>query len=233
MAESCRLPALAAIALLALLGACVPAASEETTAVTTPTGPVAYQPTATGATWAYLPERATLDEPRVVVRVDGPTVVDGQVRTAWRLVGRGLEVAWFREHRDDGTFLVREERPGTRITFDPPLQELQAGPFRVGQTWGGTTTATLVFPGAAPENRRQSLALEYRTTIVDRREVTVAAGTFEVFVLNFTSRTFDESGAVVEELTQETWYAPHLGEVRTENGFFLVASNLIGLPAAE
>jgi len=60
--------------------------------------------------------------------------------------------------------------------------------------------------------------------------VTVAAGTFEVFVLNFTSRTLDEDGVVLEELTQETWFAPYLGEVRTENGFFLVDSNLLGLP---
>jgi hypothetical protein len=70
------------------------------------------------------------------------------------------------------------------------------------------------------------------TTVVDRREVTVTAGTFEVFVLNFTSRTTDESGEVVDELTQETWFAPYLGEVRTENGFFLVDSNLLGLPRA-
>lgn len=233
MPEPRRLSALIAVTLLVFLGACVPASSEEASVVTTPTGPVAYQPTATGATWSYLPERAALDEPRVVVRVDGPTVVDGQVRTAWRLVGRGLQIAWFREHRTDGTFLVREERPGARIGFDPPLQELEPGPFRVGQSWGGTTTATLEFPDAAPENRRSTLSLEYRTTIVDRREVAVAAGTFEVFVLNFVSRTYDESGAVVEELTQETWYAPYLGEVRTENGFFLVESNLIGLPRAE
>src|SRR6056297_3609043 len=199
------LPLLAAAAIVLLIGACAPAASEETEAVTTPTGPVAYVPRATGAAWAYLPDRATLDEPRVVVRVEGPTVVDGTVRTAWRMVGRGLDIRWFREHRDDGTFLVREERPGA-------------------------TTATVRFPEAAPENRTSTLALDWITTVVDRRPVTVAAGTFEVFVLNFTTRTLDEDGTVLEELTQETWFSPYLGEVRTENEFFLVDSNLLGLP---
>ena len=224
--------ALTGTLLIGLLAACAPQTAEETEAVTVPTGPVAYRPVATGATWAYLPDRATLDEPRVVVRIEGPTVLDGQVRTAWRMVGRGLDVTWFRDHRPDGTYLVREERPGARILFDPPVLELEAGPLRVGQSWGGRTTATLVFPDAAPENRSTVLPLEYRTTVVDRRTVSVAAGTFEVFVLNFTTRTFDETGAVVEELTQETWFSPHLGEVRTENGFFLVDSNLLGLPPA-
>lgn len=217
------------VALVALLSACAPTVGE-TQVVDDPTGPVAYVPTSTGAAWAYLPDRAKLDEPRVVVRIEGPTVLAGEVRTAWHMVGRGFDITWFREHREDGTYLVREERPGTLITFDPPIQEWTAGPFRVGQTWSGSTTATVVFPDAAPENRQTSLTLEYVTTIVDRRDVTVAAGTFEVFVLDFTSRTFDEEGTILEELNQQTWFSPHLGEVRTETGLFLVDSNLIGLP---
>jgi hypothetical protein len=221
------------LALAAALVSCVPAASEETEVVTDPTGPLSYVPTATGARWTYLPDRATLDEPRVTMAVEGPTVVGGEVRTAWRMVGRGLDVRWFRDHREDGTYLVREERPGTIITFDPPILELPGEPLRVGQSWRGETTATLRFPDAEPENRLSSLDLQWVSTVVDRRSVTVAAGTFEVFVLNFTSRTLDEEGTVVEELTQETWFAPYLGEVRTENGFFLVDSNLIGLPRAQ
>lgn len=220
------------LTLAAVLASCVPAASEETEVVTDPTGPLSYVPTATGARWSYLPDRATLDEPRVTMTVEGPTVVAGEVRTAWRMVGRGLDVRWFRDHREDGTYLVREERPGTIITFDPPILELPSGPLRVGESWRGETTATLRFPDAEPENRLSSLDLQWVSTVVDRRTVTVAAGTFEVFVVNFTSRTLDEEGTVVEELTQETWFAPYLGEVRTENGFFLVDSNLIGLPRA-
>jgi hypothetical protein len=221
------------LALLLLLAAgCAPAAQEEAEVVTRPTGPLRYVPVATGATWTYLPDRATLDEPRVRLTVEGPTVVDGEVRTAWHQVGRGLDVRWFREHREDGTYLVREERPGTIIRFDPPIKEIPTGPLRVGQTWSGRTTASLRFPEAEPENRTSSLEVDWVTTVVDRREVTVAAGTFEVFVLNFTSRTTDAEGTVVDELTQETWFAPYLGEVRTENGFFLVDSNLLGLPRA-
>lgn len=62
------------LALVAALASCVPAASEETEVVTDPTGPLSYAPTATGARWTYLPDRATLDEPRVTMAVEGPTM---------------------------------------------------------------------------------------------------------------------------------------------------------------
>ena len=227
---------LAAVVALVLLGACAPAASGDgpaAQAASQVTGPVAYLPTATGARWSYLPNGAQLSEPLVVTTVQGPTVLDGQVRTAWRTVGRGLDVRFFREHTSEGTFLVREERPGTTITFDPPIRELPTAPLRVGQSWSGETTATVVFPEATTGDTRETLDIEWVNTVVDRRMVTVAAGEFDVFVLNFTSRTTDEDGNVIEELTQETWYSPYLGEVRTENGFFLVESNLTGLPHAE
>lgn len=222
-----------AAAVVVLLAACAPRASEEGPSAETAsrvTGPVAYVPTATGARWSYLPNGAQLSEPLVVTTVEGPTVLDGQVRTAWRTAGRGLDVRFFREHRVDGIYLVREERPGTHITFDPAIRELPGPPLQVGQSWSGETTATVTFPEAASDNRSETLEIEWVNTVVDRRTVEVAAGEFEVFVLNFTSRTLDEDGRVVEELTQETWFSPYLGEVRTENGFFLVESNLIGLP---
>lgn len=229
----------AAVALLGavvMLAACAPSASDGGPAAqagSQVTGPVPYAPALTGARWVYLPDGAQLSEPLVVSTVLGPTVLDGQVRTAWRTVGRGLDIRFFRDHAADGTYLVREERPGTIIDFDPPILEQPAGPLRVGQTWSGATTATLTFPEAEVENRRQQLAIDWVTTVVDRRPVNVPAGSFEVFVLNFTTRSVDENGDVVEELTQETWYAPHLGQLRTENGFYLVESNLIGLPRAD
>lgn len=232
-APSRRLVALALATATLLLGACAPRAGDEgpsAEAASRVAGPVAYMPTATGARWSYLPNGAQLSEPLIVTTVEGPTVQDGVVRTAWRTAGRGLDVRYFREHRPDGTFLFREERPGTRITFDPPIRELPGEPLRVGHTWSGTTTATVTFPEAERDSQVETLEIEWVHTVVDRRTVEVAAGEFEVFVLNFTSRTIGEDELLAEELTQEIWYSPYLGEVRTENGFFLVESNLIGLP---
>lgn len=218
-----------------LWSACAPAAEDEgeAEARTNPTGPVSYVPTATGASWSYLPNGAPLSDPRVNVTVEGPTVLDGDVVTTWRQVGRGFDVRYFREHTDEGTFLLREERPGTIITFDPPIRELPPGPLRVGATWSGETTATLRFPEAEEAQRSEQLEVQWVHTVVDRRTVDVVAGEFEAFVLNFTSRSVNDEGEVVDELTQETWFSPYLGEVRTENGFVLVESNLRGLPRAE
>ena len=220
------------IATLALLAACAPAAEDQAELVETPTGPLAYHPTPTGAVWSYLPERATLSESRLNTRIEGPTVLDGQVRVSWRTAGRGLEIRHFREHRSDGTYLFRTERPGTILTYDPPIHEMPDRELRVGDRWDGATTVTTRFPEARPENREQVLDVDYVTTVVDRRSVTVPAGTFEVFVLNFTSRTLDDSGEVIEEFTQERWFAPYLGIVRNEQGHLLVDSNLLELPRA-
>ena len=228
-----RRSALALLAVAGLLAACAPGTEEEgpsAQAGSQVVGPLQYVPIATGARWSYLPDGAQLSEPLVVTTVLGPTVLDGQVRTAWRTVGRGLDVRFFRQHGPEGTFLVREERPGTIIEFDPPIRELPGEPLRVGQSWSGETTATVTFPDADAEHRTQRLGLDWVSTVVDRRPVNVPAGPVEVFVLNFTSRSVDEEGNVVEELTQETWFSPYLGQVRTENGFYLVESNLIGLP---
>lgn len=214
--------------LVLLLAACAPSADGPRVTVAQLTEPVGYYPQQTGATWQYLPSNALLDEARVFQRVEGPTVLDGQVWIAWRLVGRGLDVISYRQYRPDGVFLRRELRPGTEIDFDPPIREYPSeGSLRVGATWSGQTTASVVYPEARPENRSASLTLDYTYTVVDQRRVSIASGDFEVFVINFTSRTTDEFATVLEEFTQELWFAPFVGEVRTEQGFFLVESNVL------
>lgn len=221
------------LTLLLTLSACAPSAEPETTAAgTVLTGTVSYDPATTGGSWSYLPNGATLEDVPVVVTALGPTVVDGVVREAWRMTGRGFDVTWFRERRADGRYLVREERPGTEITFDPPILELPSGPLQVGDIWSGSTQATVTFPDAAPENRRSALRVDWSTTVVDRRTISVPAGTFDAFVLNFVTRTFDDQGTIVEQLTQEQWFVPYVGEVRTENALFLLSSNVLGLPRA-
>lgn len=222
-----------AVLLALLLGACAPAADGERVEVAELTGPVSYYPNQTGLVWEYLPDGALLSEPRLVQRVEGPTVLDGIVVTATRLAGRGLDVRSFREYRPDGVFLKREERPGTIITFDPPLKEFPAeGSLRVGSTWAGEGSAEIVFPDARPENRRELLQFRYRYTVVDRRSVTLVGGTFEVFVIDFLSRLESDDGELIEEVTQQAWFAPFVGEVRTEGGYVLVDSNALGAERA-
>ena len=226
------------VSLLVLLGlllaACAPSAEPERVKVEQLSGPVSFYPHETGAVWQYLPDGDPLNATRLFQKVDGPTLVQGELWTAWRTVGRGLDITAFRQYRDDGVYLLRELRPGTQITFNPPLQELPApSALRVGASWGGKTTASLYFPQATADDQNASLSVEYSYTVVDKRNVTVAAGTLDVFVLNFESSTRDAEGKPLETLSQELWFAPFVGEVRTELGYFLVETNFAAQAAAE
>jgi hypothetical protein len=210
-----------------LLAACAPVADDgPRVTIEQLSEPVSFYPRQTGATWQYLPDGARLNETRVIQRVEGPTVLDGEVVTGWRLVGRGIDERNYRTYSPDGVFLMRTTKPGSIIDFRPAVREFPAsGALRVGATWGGETTATVTYPDARPEHRQASLDIRYGYTVVDRRTTRVPAGEVTVFVIDFESVTVDEEGRVTEELTQTTWFAPHIGEVRTESGYFLVETN--------
>ena len=55
--------------------------------------------------------------------------------------------------------------------------------------------------------------------------VRVPAGTFDVFVINLVTDQLTESGSVASSLTQELWYSPYVGEVRSVGGYYLVGLN--------
>ncbi len=189
------------------------------------TEPISFYPFQAGARWEYLPDGARLSDPSTVVRVEGPTVVAGEVWVAWHTRGRGLDQMSYRVSRPEGVFLLREERLGTTFTFTPPLQEYPpAAQLRVGANWSGETTVHLSADGG---RQQTSMQVDYVYTVVDKRPVTTPGGQFEVFVIDFTTRTFDEAGNITDELTQQTWFTPYVGEVRTRNQHLLVASNVL------
>jgi hypothetical protein len=215
------------LVLLLGIAACVPTAADPGhVQVVQPFENLSFYPQETGVIWQYLPEGERLDAMRAEKRIEGPTVLQGQVLIATRLVGRGFDQLDFRDHRSDGVFLVHRNLPGHQVGFDPPLQELPAETaLLVGASWGGTTTVTVFSPNARPENQRVSGAVSYRFTVVDKRRVSVVAGEFEVFVINFESNSLDAQGNVTDTLRQTIWFSPHVGKVRHELGLFLVEAN--------
>ncbi len=214
---------------LALLAACVPVGEPERVEVQQLSAAVSYYPQEAGATWQYLPTGASLSDPKVVQAVEGPTVIGGDLWIVTRLVGLGLDNRWYRQYRPEGVFLEREVRPGLQIVYDPPVQEFPPeGSLRAGATWGGETTVTAFYPEAKPEEQYQTHIAEYRYTVVDERSVEVQAGTFQVFVIDFEARFLDEVRNVIESQKLTTWFTPHVGEIKTENEFYLVATNAPG-----
>jgi hypothetical protein len=213
---------------LMLLAACAPVTDGPRVVVAQLTEPVSFYPQETGATWQYLPDTARLSEPRLIRVVEGPTVLNGRLVTGWRLLGRGIDEQNFMTYDAEGVRLWRTTKPGSIIDFDPPVREFPAqSELRVGHTWGGVTRASVVYPQARPEHRTATLDIRYEYTVVDSRTATVPAGDFTVFVIDFHSVTLDEEGNPAEELTQTIWFAPYVGEVRTENGYFLIETNFL------
>ena len=219
--------------LLVVLAACAPVPEQGRVAVQQLAGTPSAYPQETGIQWAYLRDGALLNDPRYVETVEGPAVLDGDVWIAFRLVGGGQDVTHYRQFRDDGVYLRRQSRPGGSFTFEPPIRELPAeGELRVGAQWTGSTVATGVFPSAPVGQRRFAQSIDYVYTVVDRRPVTVSDRVFDVFVIDRTARTFGEDGGVVDEVSQQVWFALGVGKVRHENGWFLVATNFAaGQPA--
>jgi len=214
--------------LAVLLGACVPAGRDDAprASVSELSRSVGFYPDQSGARWEYLPADAPLDDPKLIQQVEGPRVVDGKTLISHLTRGTGADERKFRSIDGNGVTLHARSVPGAQTTFDPPVQEFPApGSLRRGASWNGTTTATTHFPAAKPEHRYETRTVRYAYTVVDRRSVRVAAGTFDVYVLNLVTDELDEDGTVASSMTQELWYSPYVGEVRTVGDYFLTGFN--------
>ncbi len=216
--------------LILLLTACTPVETTEKVEVVQLTDSVSYYPHEVGANWKYLANGVSVADSPVVSSVLGPTVVEGDIWIATDLVGQGIQNTWFRQYRADGVYLLKEERPGQIVSYDPPLKEFPtANSLRVGTTWGGNTTTSIFWPDAKPDNQYKKIEVRYDYTVVDKRTVTVPAGQFEAFVINFVASVSDNLNLTNPEEKQETWFVPYIGEIRTENKFFLLETNLTGV----
>ncbi len=212
-------------ALMLMVVACAPTASDERVEVQQLTEDTTYYPYQTGAAWQYLPEGARLSDARASVIVEGPVVVDGGIWISFREIRPGWEQRSYRQFRDTGVFLHSQVRLGiTTIEYDPPMQEFPApGSLRVGSQWSGDTTVTLSLGDGSPP---ESSTVNYVYTVVDRRTVQVPAGEVEVFVVDLTTRLLDEEANVSEQSSRQFWYAPYVGEVMLRTGHLLVATNV-------
>ncbi len=217
-----------ALLLLALLSACAPTtgSTERTASVEQLSRAIGFYPDQAGARWEYLPDNAPVDDPRLIQIVEGPRVVGGRTLISHLTRGGGAEERKYRSIASDGVRMYMRSVPGAQTSFEPPILEFPPASQLVrGANWGGTTTARTHFPDAQPQFRFETQQIRYRYTVVDRRSVRVPAGTFDVFVINLVTDQLTESGSVASSLTQELWYSPYVGEVRSVGGYYLVGLN--------
>lgn len=218
-----------------VLVGCAPGAQQSAERVAARSTPatVSYYPAETGATWSYLPSGARLSDPPVEVTIDGPTIVDETVATAWTTFGRGRVATHFRIHQGGAQYLWREYRPGVIIEFDPPLLEFAAERLASGSSWSGETTVR-VFADQLNETGGttvgkellQTYTVAYETSVVETRTVNVPFGDVHVFVLSHVAEHHNEAGEIVDRVSKITWFSPHLGEVRSGDGLLLTSTNV-------
>ncbi len=207
-----------ALALLVLLGACTPSATRASFGANVDVHldtELVYHPRQAGITRTYQAE----DDPgRYVVTEHGPTLRDGLTQYLTHAVGLGRDTITYRTHTRHGVFRLHDQHATHTVTYQPPLHEYPPT-LAPGQRWGGTSHLTFHFP---EKNIEHYDTIEYQYAVIERRSVTINNRNYDAYVIDFTA-TQASDGA---RITQQHWYAPHAGVVRTVDHLYLTSSNL-------
>lgn len=207
------------------LAACAPVAqAPERATAQTPLAAASFYPHETGLAWEYLPAGEALTRPRYRLSVQGSAEFAGQRAVAYRMEGRGSDQSWFRQVGEHGVRLLGFTKPGLVVTLNPPMQELPpAGAWRAGLSWDGESELQVIQGREVVQRGRVS----WRFVVLEQRSVSVPDGTHNVWVVSRQLR--DDVGGLFP-LSEQLWFAPHVGEVRTPEGLLLVARNTPGRP---
>ncbi|RDI94559.1 hypothetical protein DV704_11220 [Meiothermus sp. QL-1] len=203
--------------LLLLLAACAPRSSPANVPLIQ--GPAEFYPAQPGLDWIYLPLRASIGDPPIRLSVIGPAVFEGQSVIRYRLSGRGLERSYYRQVDASGVRLwgIEDFDKIQVARYTPPIQEYppQAS-FAVGARWGGQTREVIDLRVNNQVTRVSDRVLEYSYTVLGRSNVSVPAGSFEVFRIAVEYR--DPRNPSLRE-NFEVWFFPGVGEIFTSMNF--------------
>ncbi|GGR90815.1 hypothetical protein [Deinococcus sedimenti] len=215
------LAALLGSVLCAGLGSCAPQASAPgTVQSSTPLSRVSFYPQETGLRWAYQPEGETAGGVPYVVQNLGPTLFGGEAVTATRMTGRGADQTWYRVADAQGVRLLGLRKPGVTVRLQPAWLEYPATEaWRVGLTWTGQSQVTLVGDDGTVKGTG---TLTYSYLVQERRTVRTPGGRFDVWVV---TRQISDTVGGLFPATQQLWFTPFVGEVRTPEGLLLTERN--------
>ncbi len=203
------------------LPACAPAPAARFSVTTIPEG-VSFYPHEAGLHWSYLEPGERLDTPQFTKEYTGLTSVNNELLVLSRFYGRGNEIKFFETVGAQGVFLKREDRPGAILTYHPPMQTLPAqADFKVGMQWSGSSDVSVHYPN---NDTPALVQLSYVYRILETRNVDLGGQALEVYIIAFEARQTDQNKNV-ESISQEVWYAPYLGEIKTRSGLFLMDTN--------
>lgn len=208
-------------ALLSLAG-CAPRASAPDSKVetSTPISTVSFYPRETGLSWAYLLEGEPASAAPYVLRTLGPTIYAGQPVLAFQLTGRGADQTWYRTVSSEGVRLLGLHKPGVNVYLEPAWQEYPPeGAWKLGATWQGVSQVTISGDDGKVQARG---TLNYSYTVQEQRRVQTPAGSFQVWVV---TRQMSDTVGGLFPATQQLWFTPYTGEVRSPEGLLLTGRN--------
>jgi hypothetical protein len=181
---------------------------------------VNFYPDQNGLRWLYLKRGSPLSAPAYQLSSEGPTIFNGLEVRVFRLYGNGADRRWYRQISGRGVYLEGFSLPGVVVELSPPWEEdPPVADWKVGYTWSGSTHLTLISSGKTV----QTLIVDYRYTVLEKRTVSVAGKSYRVWVVD---REISSSNtAVFPPTSKELWFAPYVGNVKSADGLLLVAKN--------
>ncbi len=206
--------------LLLALAACAPQQTAPHQLVVREQTPVAFYPHNIGIFWIYLPQTDPSDYPKFRLSVLGPGQFGNASATKFRFSGRGQERIYYRRYGINGVELLgfEEKITLTKVTFKPPILEYPPEKLlQPGYVWGGRSVADSEFVLPSGNQKQADISIDYRYRVKGESEVQVPAGVFKALVIEL--KVTDNKG---NKTTQEIWFVPHVGEVRTKEGLVLI-----------
>ena len=209
----------------ALLAACAPAQQARQAPVTASTSvsQVSFYPFQAGLNWSYLPDGDTQGGQPYTLKALGPSVFGSVQAQAYNLSGRGADQTSYRLISVQGVQLLGFRKPGLSVRLDPPWQEaLAEGAWTVGLAWQGESNITV-----QSDDGRTNVSgkVKYSYRVLDQRSVSIGTQSYRVWVVN---RQITDTVGGLFPASQEQWFMPYVGDIRTPEGLLLTGRNFAG-----
>ncbi|WP_189088345.1 hypothetical protein [Deinococcus ruber] len=208
-----------------LLGACAPAQQTQQAPLTATTtvSQVSFYPSQAGQSWTYLPDGDAVGGAPYTLKELGPAVFGSVQAQAFTLTGRGAEQTSYRLISANGVQLIGFRKPGLSVQLDPPWLERPAeSAWKVGLSWQGESGIKV-----QSDDGRTNVSgkVNYSYRVLDQRTVSIAGHSYSVWVV---SRQITDTVGGLFPASQEEWFSPYIGDVRTAEGLLLTGRNFSG-----
>ena len=217
--------AVSSAALLALMASCAPtqSATKPPISASTSVTAVSFYPSQAGLTWSYQPDGEAAGGAPYILKANGPSVFGSVEAQTFNWSGRGADQTSYRLISAGGVQLLGFRKPGLSVRLDPPWQEaLAESAWKVGLAWKGESNIVV-----QSDDGRTNVSgkVNYSYRVLDSRSVSIGGQSYRVWVVN---RQITDTVGGLFPASQEEWFAPYVGDVRTPEGLLLTGRNFSG-----